>query len=95
MPFTWLNKQGVKSSKGFIVQCMGRFTAEYQECSRKITIELEIGKLPNGKYCDIIGSDAFSKWDDGTPIPKEKQDEILQNYKDAMEFQGIGVIVEK
>ena len=92
--FTWLNKQGVKSSKGFIVQCTGRFTAEYQEGSKKITIELESGKLPNGKFCDIIGSNAFSKWDDGALISKEKQEEILQNYKDAMEFQGIGVVVE-
>lgn len=93
MTFTWLNKQGVKSSKGFVVQCTGRFTSEYQEGSRKITIETDTGKLPDGKYCDIINSYAFAKWDDGTPISKEKQEEILQNYKDAMEFQGLGVVV--
>jgi hypothetical protein len=94
MSFKWLNKQGVESSKGFAVQCTGRFTSEYQEGFRKITINLEPGKLSDGKYCDIIGSDTFFRWDDGTPIPKEKQAEILQNYKEAMEFQGIGVIVE-
>jgi len=94
MSFTWLNKQGVRSSKGFTVQCTGRFTSEYQEGSKKITIELETGKLPVGKFCDIIGKDAFIKWDDGTPVSQEKQKDILQNYKDAMEFQGIGVIVE-
>ena len=44
----------MKSSKGFIVQCTGRFTSEYQEGFRKITIELETGKLSNGKYCDLI-----------------------------------------
>ncbi|MDR3492557.1 MAG: hypothetical protein P4M12_11070 [Gammaproteobacteria bacterium] len=95
MSFTWLNKQGVKSIHGFIVQCTGRFTSEYQEGPRKITINTDAGKLPNGKYCDIIASDAFSKWDDGIPISKEKQNEIFQNYKDAMEFQGIGVIVDQ
>lgn len=93
MTFTWLNKQGVKSSKGFVVQRTGRFTSEYQEGSRKITVEIETGKLPDGKFCDIIGSDTFTNWDDGIPISKEKQEEILQNYKDAMNFQGIGVIV--
>jgi len=94
MLFTCLNKQGVKSIKGFTVQCTGRFTSEYQEGARKITIDTEPGKLPNGKYCDIIRSDAFIKWDDGTPISKEKQQEILNNFIEAIEFQNMEVIVD-
>jgi len=92
--FTWLNKQGVKSNKGFIVQRTGRFTAEYQEGSRKISIDLENGVLADGKFCEIIDADAFSKWDDGVSISLSKQKEILQNFKEAMEFQGIGIIVD-
>jgi len=92
--FTYLNKQGVKSDKGFIVQRTGRFTSEYREGTRKITIELDNAVLPDGKYCEIISLDAFSKWDNGSSISKKKQSEILQNFKDAMEFQGLGIVVE-
>lgn len=92
--FTFLNKQGVQSNAGFIVQRTGRFSSEYREGEKKITIELNNGILPNGKFCEIVSSDAFSKWDDGTPISTEKQKEILKNFTEAMEFQGIGVVVE-
>lgn len=91
--FTWLNKQGVKSSEGFIVQRTGRFTAEYQEGGKKISISLENGFLPDMKPCEIISSCAFSRWDNGASISKEKQEQILQNFKEAMEFQGIGVVM--
>ena len=91
--FTWLNKQGVKSDKGFIVQSTGRFTAEYQEGTKKITVDLENGYLPDMKPCEIIQSNAFEKWDDGTSIPKEKQNQIKNNFIEAMEFQGIGIVI--
>jgi len=95
MSFTWLNKQGVKSNKGFIVQGIDRFTAEYLENNKKITIDLENGKLENGKYCEIIRADSFCKWDDGSYISETKQIEILENFKAAMEFQGLEVIIDK
>lgn len=91
--FKYLNKQGVESNKGFIVQRTGRFTSEYKEGPKKITIELDNGVLTNGKFCEIIKSDAFSNWDDGESISQNKQKEILKNFIDAMEFQGIGVEV--
>ena len=92
--FSWLNKQGVKSNKGFIVQSMSRFTIEYREDSRSILVTVDNGQLPDGRFCEIIGHDAFSKWDDGTTIPQDKQKEILKNFTAAMEFQGLGVIVK-
>ena len=91
--FTYINKQGVKSDKGFIVQRVGRFAAEYREDSKKITIDLENGILPNGKFCEIVQSDTFLSWDDGMPISTNKQAEIIRNFKAAMEFQEIGVLV--
>lgn len=91
--FTWLNKQGVRSDKGFAVQYTGRFTAEYQEGLKKISINFDNGVLPDGKFCDIINASEFLKWDDGTSIPKQKQDEIIKNYIEAVEFQGMGVIL--
>ncbi len=93
--FTWLNKQGVKSeNKGFIVQFTGRFSAEYRESFKKIEVELENGIFTNGKFSEIIKSDSFSKWDDGTNIPEKKQKEILKNFIEAMDFMEIRVIVE-
>ena len=77
--FTWLNKQGVQSDKGYIVQRVARF-------------EVESG-YSAGKNCLIIRSDAFYKWDDGTSISEVKQKEILQNFKDANKFKGIDIEV--
>src|SRR5262245_39999601 len=31
MPFAWLNKQGVESNQGFVLQRVDRFTYEYRE----------------------------------------------------------------
>ena len=92
--FTWLNKQGVKSSKGFIVQSIARFVMEYREAEKCISIEVESDYGPGRKPIEKIRMDAISKWDDGTPITKEKQEEIIRNFIDAMEFQGVGVVVE-
>lgn len=41
--FTWLNKQGVRSSDGFDVQLTGRFTAEYREGARYLMVDVEGG----------------------------------------------------
>jgi len=91
--FKWLNKQGVQSDKGYIVQVTGRFTIEYREKNKVIEVYVEPGILDNGRFCTIIEPHAFHKWDDGTPINKDRQMEILKNFTDAMEFQNIGVVV--
>lgn len=93
--FTWLNKQGVKSDKGFIVQSTARFTIEYRETGKSLSIDVESDYPPGGKPCERVSKSSFLKWGDGTPIPKEKQKEILRNFIDAMEFQGIGVIIDE
>lgn len=92
--FTWLNKQGVKSDQGFIVQSVDRFTIEYREGIKRMSVLVERGFLPNNKVCVCISPDAFVKWDDGMPISVERQKEILNNFTEAMEFQGMGVVVE-
>ncbi|QLH42396.1 MAG: hypothetical protein HWD59_06540 [Coxiellaceae bacterium] len=92
--FTWINKQGVKSDKGFVVQSVGRFTIQYIDKLKVISIEVERGFLPNRRLCVNITKNAFEKWDDGTPILKEKQAEILQNFKEALKFQDIEVLVD-
>jgi len=94
--FEWLNKQGVKSDTGFIVQCTGRFTIEYREGAKIVTVNVEPG-FHAGRNVEIIGKDAFSKWDapfTALEIPRQNQQAMFENFKAALEFQGLGVIVE-
>lgn len=93
--FTWLNKQGVRSDSGFVVQCTGRFTYEYREGGRCIEIEVEDGHVA-GEPCISIRKDAFAKWDQGSPFyetPREEQEQLMRNFRDALEFQGLALVV--
>lgn len=91
--FTYMNKQGVRSSEGFEVQRTGRFTSEYREGGRVITVHVEHGD--QGTPClDIVREDAFARWDHSGEINSpEEQARLLQNFKKAMEFQGYPVCV--
>lgn len=92
--FNLLNRQGVQSDKEFIVQFLDRFEVEYKEGQKMISIYVEPGYTANKKFCLSIDENAFNVWADGTPISVAKQKEILKNFTEAMEFHGIGVIVE-
>ncbi len=92
--FTWLNKQGVRSDRGFEVQFTGRFDAEYREGDKLVELYVESG-VNGGLPCIILEPEAFARWSDGTAIAPDKQAEMLQNFKAAMEFQGLRTVVEK
>ena len=92
--FTWLNKQGVQSDHGFVVQFTGRFTAEYRADGKIITLDIEDG-LSGGLPCICLDPSAFERWDTGAAIPKDEQDRLFQNLKEAMEFQGLKLVIEK
>lgn len=49
--------------------------------------------MSGDKVCMHIKRDSFNNWSDGTFIPEVKRKEIQQNLKDAMEFQGMEVVV--
>ena len=89
--FKWLNKQGVESDKGFIVQVTGRFSIDYIEGDKVISIYIEPTRLSPSKFGVVIHPEAFKNWDNGELIPKHKQNDILKNFTEAMEFQNIGV----
>ncbi len=91
--FTWLNKQGVQSDLGFTVQFTGRFDAEYSEGDKVVSLYVESG-IDEGDQCILINPDAFIRWDGGQPIPVERQQKMLQNFREAMEFQGLKLVVE-
>jgi hypothetical protein len=92
--FTRLNKQGVESTKGFVVQSVSRFVIEYREIDKVIRLSVDRGLQVNGKACVYIYLDEFEKWSDGTPISTSRRKEILQNFKDAMKFQDVDVLTD-
>jgi hypothetical protein len=90
--FTWINKQGVRSSEGFEVQSTGRFTIEYREAGRVITVYVEDGY--QGGPCVDIADNAFQQWDHSALINSlEEQARLLRNFKRAIAFQGVPVCV--
>lgn len=93
--FTWLNKQGVQSDNGFVVQRTGRFTAEYRENGKVVTLDVE-GGLSGGTPSISVLPSAFEHWNgERTVIPPEQQAQMFQNLRDAMEFQGLELVIEK
>ena len=92
--FTWLNKQGVQSDRGFVVQRTSRFSAEYRDVDKVVTLEVESG-LSGGMPCLILDPHAFTRWDDGTPIDREQQELLFQNVSEALDFQGLKMVVEE
>jgi hypothetical protein len=93
MTFTWLNKQGVRSSEGFEVQRTGRFTIEYREGRRIKVIDTE-PVIIAGKPGVGIKANTFERWDNSSvPNSQAEQVRLLKNLRAAMEFQGMEVEV--
>ena len=88
--FVWLNKQGVRSSLGYEVQCVERFEEEYREGGRVITIPIERGFY--GGSSVGIEPRAFERWNGSSVLNStEEQARMLRNFKAAMAFQGVEV----
>lgn len=65
--------------------------------TRKVEVYVENGCIEGGKPAVIIVErNSFERWD-GDPewvtLPLEKQDEMLANFTEALEFQGLAVVV--
>lgn len=91
--FTWLNKQGVKSDQGFVVQSIDRFVIQYSEAMGTIDVTVEYG-FKEGTYFVYIYDKEFYQWNDGRKISGEKKTQILNNFIEALAFMGIGVEVQ-
>jgi hypothetical protein len=87
--FTWIGKQGARSSDGFEVQSTDRFSVAYSEGSQVLTVYGE----REGDGVMAIAKDAFSRWDNlRMTNPPEKQAQMRENFVGAMKFQGITVL---
>ena len=84
--FTWLNKQGVRSSEGFEVQFTSRNTAEYREGHRYLVVDVEGG----GNGFISFDKAAFQQFANSSERNSpEKQAQIAKNFMAAIEFQGL------
>lgn len=92
--FIWLNRQGVRSDAGFEVQQTGRFNAEYREGGKVVMLEVESG-VNGGLPCIILDPHAFARWSDGTAISETEQARLFRNFEEAMQFQGLKMVVEE
>jgi hypothetical protein len=93
MAFTWLNKQGVKSSYGFELQFTGRFSAEYRTAGKIIEFYVESA---NGDI--VVYESSMKKVAEGAADHlgiEDIYDKIVQNIREAMEFQGLNLRVVK
>jgi hypothetical protein len=94
MQFAWLNKQGVASDQGFVLQCVDRFAYEYREANRTMRFEGEsiVAGLGNASF----GFGFYSLWRDArwqppfnaVPVSEADRERIVQNVKEAMAFMG-------
>ena len=84
--FSWINKQGVKSSEGFEVQFTSRFTAEYREGNHYLVLNVADG----GNGAIDFDSKEFVKWaNSSVSNSPEEQARMLKNFLAALEFQGL------
>lgn len=80
MIFTRMNKQGIRSSEGFEVQVVDRFTIEYREGGKTISVSVDGDRQMLSDYL-------FSKWDppfSHIPISEERQRQIRLNFNAAL-----------
>ena len=93
--FTRLAPQHLVSSVGYEVLSAGRFGVIYREDGKDMLVEIEYGvqAQPSLPYSTTLMPGAFAKWNDGTPVDRENQLRIENNFRAAMEFHGFAVVV--
>ena len=93
----WLNKQGVESDKGFVVQFTGRSSVEYREDGRVLTIYVESSGESSGLGDEYVCEDAFDRWDNDPPDMLNSASEkarIYSNLAEAFAFQGLRLVIQ-
>jgi hypothetical protein len=94
MTFTHITAQHIVSSKGFEVRPGGRFAKIYKEAGREMEVPLEFGRSDNGRVCVTLWPGAFARFEEGSPVlSMEEQKRIEQNFRDALDFDGLDVFV--
>jgi hypothetical protein len=90
--FSWINKQGVQSDQGFIVQFTGRLTAEYREGPLTIVVDVEDGG-GSGNPMIYYRADCFHRWTNSSIVLTEtERARVVENFREAMKFQGLTAV---
>jgi hypothetical protein len=92
--FSWLNKQGVRSDEGIVLQRVDRYAFEYREANRTMRLEGEsiVAELGSCSW----GFGFYPNWRNATwmppfetvPISDQDRKRIVQNIKEAAAFMG-------
>lgn len=88
----WLNKQGVESDKGFILQGMHRFYYHYTEGDHVMIVYVEPLKRADNSYYERVSKKSIGAWQppyEQEVISKTKADQILKNIDEALSFMQI------
>ena len=83
--FRWLNKQGVESDSGFVVQFTGRFTAEYRERGFVVIVDVEDGGMSGDKANLLYSRQSLIR----SFSPQSERDRVEANFREALLFQGL------
>jgi len=92
MTFRWLNKQGVESDQGFVLQSVDRYAFEYREGGK--TLRLDGESMFSGLGNASFGFSFNPSWrtvgwqSPNGAISDRDRERIVQNIKDAMAFMG-------
>ena len=98
MQFVWLNKQGVASDQGFVLQSMDRTIFEYREANHVLKLEGE--SIVSGLGGASFGFGFYPTWREAlwqSPyhnsfISDVDRDRIVINIKEAIKFMdGLAV----
>jgi hypothetical protein len=90
--FRWLNKQGVESSSGFVLQSVDRYGYHYREGGKTMRIDVEPRRIPGGDYYEEVSEKSFSVWlppHASEVVTAEERERLRANVRDALSFMGI------
>ena len=91
--FYWLNKCGVESETGFVVQIIGVDLLSYRENGRKIDFYTETYQSGGVLYLDLWRT-KLASWESGVKISEPSQEQILNNIRSALKFMEIELLVQ-
>lgn len=86
MGFVWINKQGVKSSAGFVLQRIDRFSYHYIENQKVLKVPVENGLV------DDLYLDPNAQWEppfENEKLKSEDIDRVCVNLQAAMAFKDM------
>ena len=95
--FTKLGPSAAQSSDGFTMRRATRYTVQYEEAPRVMTVEVEDARTPDDEYYLAIYRQSIQRWNapyDQEPVSEAKREEIVRRVADAPAFLGVRTTIE-